>query len=348
MRLNLPRVRLPRLPRFWVPRPGGRVSRSRRRARAALAWAPAGWIITITCAWVFAEIAVPAVTDPDYHYKIETTRSAIAANPGRPLGVVLGSSRMMWAFHPELVPGDSLVWANASHLGAGPILQRVLLARLLRDGIRPDVLVLEVMPPYFVREDTKWIGRILTLRDLFLARRYTEPCELEFWYLVERQIRVRPLGGVLDPYRDIPPPLKVGGHMLLQESTTAEDRAKRTESQRRQHGAQAAGIRASPGADRAFRDTIRTATDAGIRIVILRSPEGSVFRGWYDPDRLARFDDHIRAVAAEFRVPVIDARDWLPDEEFYDYHHTLRPGAVKFTRRLVDEVARAMKASGGR
>ena len=78
--------------------------------------------------------------------------------------------------------------------------------------------------------------------------------------------------------------------------------------------------------------------------MLLRSPEGPTFRSWYDPETLARFDSYIAEVAAEFCAPVIDARLWLEEEDFYDSHHVLKRGADKFTARLARELPAVLAA----
>lgn len=47
----------------------------------------------------------------------------------------------------------------------------------------------------------------------------------------------------------------------------------------------------------------------------------------------------IRAVAREYDVPVIDARDWMPATAFLDFDH-LQPDLGGFHERLADEIAR--------
>jgi hypothetical protein len=43
-------------------------------------------------------------------------------------------------------------------------------------------------------------------------------------------------------------------------------------------------------------------------------------------------------LGAEFSVPVVDARQWCPDEDFLDPHHLTPDGARTFTLRLGSEV----------
>ena len=49
-------------------------------------------------------------------------------------------------------------------------------------------------------------------------------------------------------------------------------------------------------------------------------------------------DAYIASVAAEFGVPILDARLWLEEDDFYDSHHVLKRGADKFTVRFAREL----------
>jgi hypothetical protein len=47
--------------------------------------------------------------------------------------------------------------------------------------------------------------------------------------------------------------------------------------------------------------------------------------------------NYLHGLGREFGLPLIDARTWVPDEEFRDAHHLLCPGAERFTDRLGKE-----------
>jgi hypothetical protein len=79
-------------------------------------------------------------------------------------------------------------------------------------------------------------------------------------------------------------------------------------------------------------------------VVLVLTPEGKEFQGWYAPEARAEVDRYSAAVASEYGLPLIDARDWLSEEDFSDQHHTLRRGAERFTERLGREVLRPLVA----
>jgi hypothetical protein len=39
----------------------------------------------------------------------------------------------------------------------------------------------------------------------------------------------------------------------------------------------------------------------------------------------------------EFGAAVLDAREWMPEEDFADSHHLLAPGGRRFSVRLAEE-----------
>jgi hypothetical protein len=45
----------------------------------------------------------------------------------------------------------------------------------------------------------------------------------------------------------------------------------------------------------------------------------------------------LNRLAEETAVPIIDARDWIADEDFSDANHLRVPGATAFTERFVRE-----------
>ncbi len=298
------------------------------------------FVLVLAAAWGVAESAAPEITDTDYHLRLRVVRAAAAAHPNQPLGLVLGSSRTVWAFQPEQLPesSDGIYWVNASHIGSGPSLNRLWLHRLLRDGVRPAVVAVEVMPTFFVKENTRFVSIHFTAADLPVVRPYADDgYGYDYYFLRHRVTRIADLARVTDPYAGWAEPLPRGGLRTLEDKVTPAERAKRTAAAFVANEPQLKSMAVRPSADRALRDTLQQAADHGIRVVLLRMPEGPTFRGWYDPAALARFDRYVADVAAEHGVPVVNARLWLDENDFYDSHHTLRRGATKFTARFARE-----------
>jgi hypothetical protein len=304
---------------------------------------PAAFVIVLLSTWAVAETITPEITDTDYHLRLRMIRAAVAEHPQRPLGLTLGSSRIVWGFRPEELPdplpGSDVYWLNAAHVGAGPTLNRMLLHRLLRDGVRPAVVAIEVMPTFFVKEQNRFVSGHFAASDMSLVRQYSDkPFNYDYHFLRHRLTRATDIARVTDPFSGFVPPLPRGGHPHLAEIIPAAERANRIAFAHQMYFESLQHLHARPAADRAFRDTLREAADHGIRIVLVRSPEGPTFRSWYDPEALVRFDEYIADLAREYHAPILDARLWLAEEDFYDSHHVLKPGARKFTARFGREM----------
>jgi lysophospholipase L1-like esterase len=77
-------------------------------------------------------------------------------------------------------------------------------------------------------------------------------------------------------------------------------------------------------------------------------PEATEFRGWYPPEVERAARDHLGGLCRDLAVPLVDAREWMPDGSMVDGFHLSRSGAAAFTRRLVPAVAAALPGLGGR
>jgi hypothetical protein len=75
----------------------------------------------------------------------------------------------------------------------------------------------------------------------------------------------------------------------------------------------------------------------GVAAAFVLMPEGSEFRGWYSPATLAQLHGFLGGLSREFRAPIIDAREWVPDDGFADSHHLVLHGATAFTERLGEQ-----------
>jgi len=323
------------------------------RARFALIAVIPAFALVLLAAWFAVETIRPEITDPEYHMRLRLIRAAQTEHPAKPLGIVIGSSRTVWAFRPEQLPPESGVyWVNGSHVGAGPTLTRLMLHRFLRDGIQPAVAVIEVLPTSFVKENQQFTtGHFATAEVPMMCRYADQPLEYEAYFLRHRLARIPALSHVSNPFFGYPLLLSRGGRAQLEIEMSPEERARHLALCRKMNADYLSRLAVRPAADRAFRDTIREAQDNGIRVVLLRSPEGPTFRSWYNPEGLAQFDRYIAGIAAEYGVPVVDARLWLDEDDFFDSHHVLKRGADKFTTRFGRELSTVLTGcadSGGK
>ena len=136
-----------------------RPAADRRRARRTVAALVAVWLASQLCLAVAAD-ASTWLRDPlfgDKHAKLSQRIAARTNGGGKPLSVVcVGSSRTCYAIRGDALErtlersADRPVAAfNFGIPAAGPVTNLITVRRLLVDGDRPDLLVLEVMPPLF-------------------------------------------------------------------------------------------------------------------------------------------------------------------------------------------------------
>src|SRR5262245_26533709 len=109
--------------------------RGRRVARSALAWFAAATVLVNVAVLAAADELWPRLRDPEYGRRADHLRQRLAENPGRPLVLVLGSSRVGAGVAPgeweAIRPGsatDPLLF-NMAEVGGGPFIQLMTLRR---------------------------------------------------------------------------------------------------------------------------------------------------------------------------------------------------------------------------
>jgi hypothetical protein len=323
------------------------------RQRSALGWGLAFFVLAQLALVLAMEYWRPELADPEYGIKLACLRARLAERPDcRPLIVALGSSRVSMGLRSEhLVVNRSsdsrgpLVF-NFGICQSGPTGQLLCLRRLLADGVRPDVAVIELYAP-FLAEDNLILDRfdIRRLRwdDERLYRRYVSQPEV---------LRRRWWRGEVVPI--------FYHRALLWNVWMPEllDKDKRLDSQWR--GLQSEGWVAIPWfskrqpavdkevvenqryvlkrfqicdvADRALRELLALCREQRITVCCLFLPESSAFRGAYTAAMETGLVSFKHQVERNFNVPVIDARAWMSDEQIVDGVHLTHAGALAFTR----------------
>jgi hypothetical protein len=99
-----------------------------------------------------------------------------------------------------------------------------------------------------------------------------------------------------------------------------------------------ADFRASGNADRALRKLIDRCHHERIRVVLLNLPEHTEFQQCYPPEFRSEWEAYFRRLSRELCVPFVDARSWIPDNDFLDGIHLTPPGAGRFTMLLAEQV----------
>jgi hypothetical protein len=322
---------------------------------------------------VFLHRRHPDVCDPVYLHRRHLLEARLAEAPGRPLVLVLGSSRPACGLRPASLEAyrprgtDGPFVFNFAIPGAGPVRSLMVLRRLLADGVRPDWLLVEVWAP-FMRQ-TGYTGEEKGLDDNELywpdlpvvARLYHR-----WWDPLVRVVERAALPAVY--YRTNL--LHRHARFLLPKETwwTFEQGEDARWANLDARGwvshpgtrptpegwreAQARGewvlrsstddFRISEVTDGAVRELLDLCRTRGIKVALFMMPEPSAVRAWYPAPLNAVFTGYLAGLRDRYGVHVIDARTWSPDEDFVDAFHLLPEGARTFSDRLGREVFRPL------
>ena len=312
----------------------------------------------------------PELREPAFGLRLLTLQKRLRENPRAPLVLVLGSSRTLNGFSPAHMPialdstGPAPLIVNFAFAGAGSVRELMTFRRLRAAGICPDWLLIETWPVQWP-EDGYFAERELIVEDelrwsdLTVLSRYL-PGKLDFF--------ANALKGNLVPllcYRSRM--LHAGAQFLLsrelnrglakeEEDWTCNDGTgwlpyRRIPADRAaqlhevEKGLLVAApllnpLRISPDYDRALRELLGECRAAGIKIALFLMPEHSACRGWYTPKTRAVVAAYLRQLSQDYQVPVIDAREWLPDEYFADFCHMMPQGAGPFSERFCRDALR--------
>lgn len=275
----------------------------------------------------------------------------------RPM-LMLGSSRTLLGFHAERF--EQSTGSPAFNFGTpatGPITHLVYLNRLLDRGIVPKTLLLEVLPPMLADGETGPIEQTFLTGERLTGDEVATVEEFGFradavrpkwresvyapWYSLRCQLvgRVAPSwlpwnhrydwGRKTDSHGWATPP---------RQSVTDDERAEHVAKAHKEYADTLAGLNLHGRPLLALRRIVDTCRERSIPVVLVLMPEATTFRAMYP----AGLDEKIEAELKVLGVPLIDTRNWLADDNFYDGHHPFTLGAEKFT----DELAKRFPTGG--
>lgn len=307
----------------------------------------------------------PRIRDPLYGDKFVKLKRRLpkSGEPARTV-VMLGSSRTGLAFDGKRVeaalsnPERPTVAFNYGIPASGPVTHLVYLKRMLKSGVRPSLLVLEILPsmigdmPGAPLEQNWFYADRLTHSELDTVIRHGFPANQVrerwgksialSWYTLRFQVLTRIIPSWL--------PWQVrfdwsrgaddcGWGTVINQTMSPEELAKAEARAQQEYGPVLSTLNPGGPAASALRELLTVCKDEGIPVRIVLMPEGSKFRAMYPPVVQERLNSFLQGITTEFGLPpVIDARLWLSDDCFYDGHHMFARGAYEFTDRLTREV----------
>ena len=335
---------------------------ARRRARTAVLGTLVG-LVFLNAALAAAAYLCPGLRDPLFDQPAGDFQRRVSAANDRPLTVAfLGSSRTGWGIRPALAEeavtaatGRPCVAHNLHVPGNGPVGELVQWHRLLARGLRPDVVVIEVCPPWLAApggvppEAGPFRGDRMTWPEVKLVRSYGFPesvadewreATYNPWFGLRLQLvgQVRPKWlppGAVRPERSAAG--HHGWHPPFFAQPVPPDRYRAAVDQGRPvFEGLARAVRADTRPARALCDLVRECREHGTAAAVWVTPESSAVRAWYSPES----DRALRTLVAELQAGgavAVDGREWLPDEAFSDGHHAVRSWADAYTRQVVEK-----------
>jgi hypothetical protein len=338
-----------------------RLRELQKRNLKDLVWYVVGFLVVQAVLAVGVESWWPVVRDPDYERLKSIIQTRQAEFPGRQLEIVLGSSRTKLGLraeqlnHPE--DGAAPLVINCGVSAGGPMMDQVLLRRLLEDGIRPNRVFVEVMPMSLSirhgapsEEKNLPTGRFSALEVVRLFHYYAQPYRLLGPWGLARIVPVQRHHAELRDALELDVPAEGRpehygerddfGWAGDNRSFSGTDVARQTQENLVWYESALTQPAPAPGALEAYRDLVTLCTREHIDVVLFVPPEGSAFRT-FAPDVAACQMDTVRDLACELKVPLIDGRTWVDDDKFFDGHHTTIEGARQFTRGFKHAVIEA-------
>jgi hypothetical protein len=331
----------------------GRTSRVRR----SLVWGLAAFLALQAVLGIITDADAVPVRDPDYAFREKQLRELKAANPNRPVVVVLGTSRTMCGVNTKRLSqgGGPLVY-NFGLPGAGPNRELVVWRRLLARGIKPDAVAIEVMPALHTHAGQQiFEGELndasrLSLSEVcaFVPKYYTRPMRGLFRWSLSRLVPMakyspeayRDYFTMDDPYArsssESMPTDEFGWRQGKSRNLwTAEQRAKYQDFIVKQYNWACNDPR--PGPCEPMLGTLLAEVKAvGIPVVGFSMPECRSFRE--GSGGLGVVDERVNQEFARHAITRVDARTWMPDDAFWDGHHMHPEAADEFTDRFALEI----------
>ena len=275
-----------------------------------------------------------------------------------PRVLILGSSRTQHGVDAGRLAGCLGPGVAAFNFGTpagGPLTNALYLRRLLGEGVRAELLLVEIHPGYLAPGDppfeARWLrssrlraGEAAVLAEL--GHPVAEPAHLGplGWVAASSVYRAGlagrhaplfhpnpgglPLGQAHDRNGFVPgPPLNPKYKSLGLKAT------------RRQYEDVFADYAVGGPGCAALRRIVHDAHAAGMKVRFFVTAEDEPLRQWYGAAGNAALAKFVAGLAAESGSPAIDGRDWLGGDDFIDGHHATPEGAAKFTDRLAEALA---------
>lgn len=299
--------------------------------------------------------------DPFYGAKVARLKGRLRQAPDSRVVVMVGSSRTgdglrAVPFETELAHdlGQPLVIFNFGLPGAGPPTQLLQLQRLLAEGIKPSLVLIEILPVDL--DDRLGVSTLrlaaerLSWHDLQQIRTYPlhahplrqawREARLVPWYAQRFNI----LSAIMPTL--LPLHLRQDSYVNCDSCGWSAPAVGRHSPEERQWASARAlksyrpkldSFQIGPASCQAVRLILHECHHHAIQAACVLMPEGPDFRSAYSERIWQQINPFLDQLQQEFQAPIVNARDWIEEENFFDSHHLAPDGAAQFTERLARE-----------
>lgn len=337
----------------------------RRSARGTLLWALTAFVCFQGGLRVLIDSYFPVLRDPVFERKVQQLETLLVKCGARPkIVITLGSSSTYHAYHGKLLEEiladnghDPCVVYNLAEGGAGPLTHLLFLRRLLEKNIRPDLVLVEVLPITFQSTSGPHGDELfdmkhfppsrLNRRDLGVAARYTNEPGFRHEWRVGRLVpsyghrlsMVNCLAPALVPLADrVFDSAEFDDHGWLERPTRgAEELAQVTAKVKAELEPLLTNFSAAKAAIDAREELLALLRAKGIPAVMVKMPIGRALSSLPTPEGIKALDAALTALGLKYQCPIVDATAWLDETMFTDPLHANARGAEQFSRRVALE-----------
>ncbi len=341
-------------------RPGRKSARLQQGARLTLIAGMAMFILfQVGLRW-FIDQRRPEWRDPGFEIKYRQfarQKAPFAKEPG--VVLFLGSSITAGGMKPDMceAPLSSalqrpVVAFNFGTPCGGPFTQLVYVQRLLRRGVRPELVVFELSPLFLDFADdpvdaARFPGYVLEHADLATVNRYShdDGIDEEWWQACLVPVYGHRLAILnhaskalvafpdqLDLYDDMTP-----HGWRKRNPTTAEERGRTLVWVRDNHVARLAKHFVGQSTLKALDEALALLAREKIPTLLVRLPEGPLMRSLYSQKSIAEIELAFANLSERHQFPLVDCSDWFDEDHFVDSFHMTYVAAEKLTGRLLQE-----------
>ncbi len=345
-----------------------RPRRMKATARGLLCWGLFWYAVAQLALFVWMDDSWALNRTRVEHQKWEQLHTRLAEFPDRPLVLMLGSSRTDWAFQAGRLdgqPGPDGRPLHVYNLGVpttGPMHEALYLNDLLDEGIRPRLLLIELVTTHlnqsrrtFISEEHFTVPLWLNAHQLMFFRPYfSNPrkaliewvqARVSPWYAFRWHIHEHLQGHdeFIRPYEQARQPMDSWGcRILCDDPGTPEYRASRWGGAFSMYGMSLQQFRLGAKPAQAMHDLLARCRRERIPVALVLMPITQEFRALIPAEGRAELDNFVAELCDRYGTDLIDASDWLDRADFDDGHHVLKTGAHKFSTRMIDEVQKLL------